>query len=149
MSANRRCVEGIKIRFSAGKLGDKADKMILGDSADAGASVKNVRVEAAARRRFCIGDDDVKTLARYALAIEAHYGRHMDIEWAKDGESGEVFIVQARPETIKSRASAEPSVRRYRVLAKGRTLAEGRARRAKNRSRAGAASSPVRQKWRV
>ncbi|MGI9298397.1 MAG: phosphoenolpyruvate synthase [Gammaproteobacteria bacterium] len=109
------------------KLGDKADKMILGDSAAAGSSVKVVRVEEAERRRFCIGDDDIKTLARYALAIEAHYGRFMDIEWAKDGESGEVFIVQARPETIQSRAPATPSVRRYRILSRGRKLAEGRA----------------------
>ncbi len=109
------------------KLGDKADKMILGDFAAAGASVKNVRVEESARRRFCIGDEDIKTLARYALAIEEYYGRHMDIEWAQDGESGDIFIVQARPETIKSRAPSAMSVRRYRILEKGKTLAEGRA----------------------
>ena len=108
-------------------LGDKADKMILGDKEKAGESVKNVRVEEAERRRFCIGDDDIQTLARYALAIEAHYARHMDIEWAKDGESGEVFIVQARPETVKSRAPTTLSVQRYRLLSKGEVLAEGRA----------------------
>ncbi|MGI9306534.1 MAG: phosphoenolpyruvate synthase [Gammaproteobacteria bacterium] len=107
------------------RLGEKADKMILGDSGEAGNSVKNVRVEESARRQFCIGDEDIKTLARYALLIEEHYGRHMDIEWAKDGESGEVFIVQARPETVKSRAAL--SFSRYRVIAKGRKIAEGRA----------------------
>ena len=104
-------------------LGDKADKMILGDAAVA---VKNVGVEEAARRRFCINDDDIKTLARYALSIEKHYGRHMDIEWAKDGASGEIFIVQARPETVKSRAT-QPSIIRYRIISKGDKLAEGRA----------------------
>ena len=108
------------------RLGEKADKMILGNSGAAGDSVKNVRVQESERRRFCIGDDDIKILARYALAIEEHYGRHMDIEWAKDGESGEVFIVQARPETVKSRP-AEVSVTRYRILSKGRKIAEGRA----------------------
>ena len=108
------------------RLGEKADKMVLGDSCSAGASVKNVRVEEAARRRFCIGDEDIKILARYALVIEEHYGRHMDIEWAKDGESGEVFIVQARPETVKSRP-ATVAVTRYRILSKGKKIAEGRA----------------------
>jgi pyruvate,water dikinase len=108
------------------QLGDKADKLLFGDSTCVGGSVKNVRVEEAARRRFCITDDDVNTLARYAMAIEAHYGRHMDIEWAKDGVSGDIFIVQARPETVKSRATVT-TISRYRILTKGAALAEGRA----------------------
>ena len=118
------------------KLGDKAEKMILaepsaaesGDDSDSenlGASVRIVRVEESARRQFCIGDDDVKTLAQCATAIEKHYGRPMDIEWAKDGESGDIYIVQARPETVKSRPEA--SVSRCRILRKGNLLAEGRA----------------------
>ena len=118
---------GFKNPILRRKLGDKADKMILGDSSFAGSSVKNARVEEEARRRFCISDADAKTLAQYATAIESHYGRHMDIEWAKDGESGELFIVQARPETIQSQSPAAASVRRYRILSKGRVLAEGRA----------------------
>ena len=108
------------------KIGEKSEKMILGDSQNVGASVKNVRVEEAERRRFCITDEDAKTLAQYALAIEKHYACAMDIEWAKDGESGELFIVQARPETVKSRVPTM-SVTRYRILEKGEKIAEGRA----------------------
>lgn len=108
------------------RLGDKADKMIFGATAEAGASVKVVRVEDAARRKFCISDDDVMQLAKYARAIERHYGRHMDIEWAKDGTDGGIYIVQARPETVKSRSEAA-TMMRYHLGERGRVLAEGRA----------------------
>lgn len=118
---------GCKMPIIRRQLGDKADKMVLGDSCNAEDSVKNVRVAEAERRRFCISDDDVRTLAGYALAIEQHYACPMDIEWAKDGESGEVFIVQARPETVKSRASTTLNITRYRILDKGPRIAEGRA----------------------
>ena len=77
------------------------------------------------RQRFCLSDEDAHKLANDALLIEAHYGRQMDIEWAKDGESGELFIVQARPETVKSRAAAV--IERYQIISKGELLAEGRA----------------------
>ena len=108
------------------RLGDKADKMILGDNGSAGNSVALVGVSESDRRRFCISDEDIKILARYACLIEKHYGCHMDIEWAKDGENGEIYIVQARPETVKSRANND-IVRRFRITQKGRALAEGRA----------------------
>ena len=119
--------DGCKTPIIRRQLGEKADKMVLGDSTSAGKSVKNVRVPEAERRRFCISDDDVRKLADYALAIEQHYARPMDIEWAKDGESGEIFIVQARPETVKSRTPTVPDIIRYRILDKGPCLAEGRA----------------------
>ena len=109
------------------RLGDKADKMVFGERAAAGASVQTVKVAAAQRARFCIDDADVMQLARYARVIERHYGRHMDIEWAKDGEDGRIYIVQARPETVKSRGGADNVIRRYRVLDKGELLAQGRA----------------------
>ena len=109
------------------RLGEKADKMIFTDKAEAGASVRVVRVDEAARRLFCISDDDVEQLAKYARIIERHYGRHMDIEWAKDGKDGNIYIVQARPETVKSNAAVVDTVTRYRVGKTGTVLAEGRA----------------------
>ncbi|MCG8612881.1 MAG: phosphoenolpyruvate synthase, partial [Pseudomonadales bacterium] len=83
-------------------LGSKAIKMIYGESASAGLSVKTVDVDAADRATFSVSDDEVIELAKQALIIEEHYGRPMDIEWAKDGDDGKLYIVQARPETVKS-----------------------------------------------
>ena len=103
------------------RLGDKAQKMIF--AKDSG--VETIAVDEDDRRRFCLTDDDVITLAQYAVAIEKHYGRGMDIEWGKDGESGKIYILQARPETVKSRAGDE--IMRYRLLKAGKKLAEGRA----------------------
>ena len=108
------------------RLGDKADKMILGNANTPGLSVQTTPVEESHRRQFCISDDDVRALAEAAVKIEQHYGRHMDIEWAKDGESGDIYIVQARPETVKSRDDAM-GLSRYRIISKGNLLAEGRA----------------------
>ena len=76
------------------------------------------------RRRFCISDDDVTELGRIAMAIEEHYGRPMDIEWAKDGVSGDLYVVQARPETVQSHASNV--MERYELEARGDVLSEGR-----------------------
>ncbi|MEN8170010.1 MAG: phosphoenolpyruvate synthase [Pseudomonadota bacterium] len=84
------------------QLGDKAIKMIYTTDPMAGMSTNNVRVRLEERREFSIDDEEVLQLARYAAAIEQHYGRPMDIEWAKDGDTGELYIVQARPETVKS-----------------------------------------------
>ena len=109
------------------RLGDKAAKMIFGADGRADSSVKTISVEEPARRRFCISDEDVLNLARHARAIEKHYGRHMDIEWAKDGEDGQIYIVQARPETVQSNASVTQTMRRYRLLEKTTPIAEGRA----------------------
>jgi len=108
------------------RLGTKLQKMQFGDATRAGRSVRTLEVPAAERDRFSIGDADVLELARAALAIEKHYGRPMDIEWAKDGADGRVHILQARPATVKSRAGGEVE-ERFRLKAKGRVLVSGRA----------------------
>lgn len=107
-------------------LGSKAIKMIYGDEAKAGKSVKVVDVEKADRARFALSDAEVIELAKQALIIEKHYQRPMDIEWAKDGDDGKLYIVQARPETVKSRSSANV-MERYLLKEKGKVLVEGRA----------------------
>ncbi|WP_070342063.1 phosphoenolpyruvate synthase [Pseudomonas aeruginosa] len=107
-------------------LGSKAIKMIYGDEAKAGRSVKVVDVDRADRARFALSDAEVPELAKQAMIIEKHYGRPMDIEWAKDGDDGKLYIVQARPETVKSRASATV-MERYLLKEKGNVLVEGRA----------------------
>ncbi|HEY0634422.1 MAG TPA: phosphoenolpyruvate synthase [Gammaproteobacteria bacterium] len=84
------------------QLGEKAVRMIYTSDSQAGVSTRNEDVPRAERERFALSDDEVLELARYAVTIENHYGRPMDIEWAKDGNSGELFIVQARPETVRS-----------------------------------------------
>jgi pyruvate, water dikinase len=88
-------------------LGEKAIKMVYARDTTAGLSTHNVRVMEEDRNQFCINDDEVLQLSRFAVAIEKHYGRPMDIEWAKDGESGELFILQARPETVQSQQVTE------------------------------------------
>ncbi|OAI91272.1 phosphoenolpyruvate synthase [Pseudomonas putida] len=107
-------------------LGSKAIKMVYGDEAKAGRSVKVVDVDRADRARFCLTDAEVAELAKQAMIIEKHYQRPMDIEWAKDGDDGKLYIVQARPETVKSRASANV-MERYLLKEKGTVLVEGRA----------------------
>lgn len=107
-------------------LGSKAIKMIYGDEAKAGRSVKVVDVDRAERARFCLSDAEVTELAKQAMIIEKHYQRPMDIEWAKDGDDGKLYIVQARPETVKSRTSANV-MERYLLKETGTVLVEGRA----------------------
>jgi pyruvate,water dikinase len=107
-------------------LGSKAIKMVYGEEAKAGKSVKTVEVSGEDRTRFCISDAEVTELAKQALIIEKHYGRPMDIEWAKDGDDGKLYVVQARPETVKSRASATV-MERYLLKETGTILVEGRA----------------------
>src|SRR5690606_18977623 len=75
-----------------------------GDGAAAGRTVQTVDTPVEQRARFSLSDDDVIELARFALVIEEHYGRPMDIEWGKDGNDGQLFILQARPETVKSQS---------------------------------------------
>ncbi|WP_374961997.1 phosphoenolpyruvate synthase [Spongiibacter tropicus] len=106
-------------------LGSKLIKMVYGSEAAAGKSVETVEVPEADRNQFCISDDEVMSLARQALIIEKHYGRPMDIEWARDGDDGKLYIVQARPETVKSRESAN-MMERYLLKEKGEVLCEGR-----------------------
>ncbi|WP_350013166.1 phosphoenolpyruvate synthase [Pseudomonas asiatica] len=107
-------------------LGSKAIKMVYGEEAKAGRSVKTVEVDRAERARFCLTDAEVSELAKQAMIIEKHYQRPMDIEWAKDGDDGKLYIVQARPETVKSRSSANV-MERYLLKEKGTVLVEGRA----------------------
>ncbi|WP_419709676.1 phosphoenolpyruvate synthase [Pseudomonas sp. NFX224] len=107
-------------------LGCKAIKMIYGDEAKAGRSVKTVDVDKAERARFCLTDAEVSELAKQAMIIEKHYQCPMDIEWAKDGDDGKLYIVQARPETVKSRTQANV-MERYLLKETGTVLVEGRA----------------------
>ncbi len=107
-------------------LGSKAIKMVYGDEGKAGRSVKTVDVDAAERARFCLTDAEVSELAKQAMIIEKHYKAPMDIEWAKDGDDGKLYIVQARPETVKSRTSANV-MERYLLKETGNVLVEGRA----------------------
>jgi pyruvate,water dikinase len=107
-------------------LGSKATKMIYGAEASAGHSVKSVEVAPADQHRFSISDAEAEELARYAVAIEKHYGRAMDIEWGRDGSDGKLYILQARPETVRSQEGAE-HLRRYRLPKRSAVLASGRA----------------------
>jgi len=107
-------------------LGSKLQKMVFAERAQAGLSVKTVDVSEAERNRFCLSDEDAIELARFALKIEEHYQRPMDIEWAKDGADGKIYILQARPETVKSRKSAEGQ-ERFLLKQKSEVLASGRA----------------------
>ena len=107
-------------------LGSKMSKMIFSADAQAGKSVETVEVTQADQDRFCLSDEDVLELARFATKIEAHYGRPMDIEWGKDEGDGKLYILQARPETVKSNKSQEGQ-ERYRLLSTSELLATGRA----------------------
>jgi pyruvate,water dikinase len=107
-------------------LGSKAIKMIYGEVATAGKSVKTIDVDKADRARFCLSDAEVSELAKQAMIIEQHYKCPMDIEWAKDGDDGKLYIVQARPETVKSRTQANV-MERYLLKETGTVLVEGRA----------------------
>ncbi|QHS09709.1 phosphoenolpyruvate synthase [Sinimarinibacterium sp. NLF-5-8] len=107
-------------------LGEKARKMIYTSDRTLGKTVEFVDVDAAERRQFSLSDDEVQALAKQALIIEEHYGRPMDIEWGRDGIDGKLYILQARPETVKSR-SATNVLRRYKLKNKGKSLTSGRA----------------------
>ncbi len=108
-------------------LGSKKLKMVFGQEATAGKSTHVEDVAPADQRRFSLSDADVETLAGYALTIEAHYGRPMDIEWGKDGATGKIYILQARPETVKARDHGGKTLVRYRMNEKGPIVASGRA----------------------
>ncbi|HAC33107.1 MAG TPA: phosphoenolpyruvate synthase [Gammaproteobacteria bacterium] len=105
--------------------GSKAVKMVYGESASAGKSTVNTEVDRADQLRFCINDGQVEALARQALLIEEHYGRPMDIEWGLDGEDGQLYILQARPETVKGRSDSQV-LRRYSLKEQGTVLVRGR-----------------------
>ncbi|MGV8944591.1 phosphoenolpyruvate synthase [Thermomonas sp.] len=105
-------------------LGSKQLRMVYSDVA--GERVRTEDTPAELQKKFSISDADVQELSKQALVIEQHYGRPMDIEWGKDGISGKLFILQARPETVKSRAHAT-QIERYSLGARGDVLVEGRA----------------------
>jgi pyruvate,water dikinase len=107
-------------------LGGKATRMVFADGRTAGTSTLTETVPEPERRKFSITDAEVEELARYAVVIERHYGRPMDIEWGRDGVDGRIYILQARPETVKSREGREV-LRRYRLKTKSPVLATGRA----------------------
>lgn len=106
-------------------LGTKAIKMIYSEDKQVGKTVATVDVDLADRQQFCITDEEVTALSKQALIIEEHYGRPMDIEWAKDGEDGQLYIVQARPETVKSRTHSA-TMERYLLKEQGKVIMEGR-----------------------
>ena len=105
--------------------GEKAIKMIYRDNGDGGSPVETVAVDRAERLRFALDDAELVELARHAMTIEAHYGRPMDIEWARDGEDGKLYIVQARPETVKSRGDGQ-TLQRYELKNAGEAIVTGR-----------------------
>ena len=107
-------------------LGQKAVKMMYTEETALGKSIEFVDVSPDDRQRFSLTDDEVEQLARYAVTIEDHYGRPMDIEWAKDGQNQGLYILQARPETVTSRRSATLQ-ESFQLSARGKVLAEGRA----------------------
>ena len=110
-------------------LGSKLIQMVFAsadEKAASGKMVKTIDVPTEQRNRYSLTDEDVEQLARYALIIEQHYGRPMDIEWGKDGGDGQLYILQARPETVKSQQQGKTE-QRYRLKSSGSVLAEGRA----------------------
>lgn len=107
-------------------LGEKAVKMIYDPDGDSDRTVTTVEVAETERLKLSLTDAQVEHLARQALIIEQHYGQPMDIEWGMDGESQELYILQARPETVKSRASTQV-LERYHLKQRGRILSSGRA----------------------
>ena len=122
-----------KPALSAGKtsiirrnLGSKALRMTFTDARSAGKSVQTHEVPEAERRQFSISDAEVEELARYAMIIEKHYQRPMDIEWGRDGIDGKLYILQARPETVKASEKVD-TLRRYRLKQRSDVLASGRA----------------------
>ena len=108
-------------------LGSKLIQMVFStaeEKAGTGKLVKTVDVAMEMRNRYSLSDSDVTQLAQYAMVIEKHYGRPMDIEWGKDGSTGEIFILQARPETVQSRTGR--TIQRYTLSKRSKILAEGR-----------------------
>ena len=108
-------------------MGSKLIKMVFTDTAETGKSVQVVDVDEVERKRFSISNEEITELAKYALIIEEHYGRPMDIEWGRDGLDGKLYILQARPETVKSQEERNSTLRRYRIENKSTVLCEGRA----------------------
>ncbi|CUJ02717.1 phosphoenolpyruvate synthase [Achromobacter xylosoxidans] len=109
------------------RIGSKLIKMEFDPERPEGRAVRTVDVPVSERNRYSLTDDEVNELARYAVIIEKHYGRPMDIEWGRDGVDGKIYILQARPETVKSQQGANDVQQRYRLKATGQILITGRA----------------------
>jgi pyruvate,water dikinase len=107
-------------------LGSKLTKMIYSEDLEHGKQVEIVDIDAADSRQFSLTDDEIMELAKQAVIIEKHYKRPMDIEWAKDGIDGKLYIVQARPETVRSREDMQV-IERFMLKGKAKTVCEGRA----------------------
>ena len=123
-----------KPMLAAGKLpiirkniGSKLIKMEFTGEAKAGRSVRTVDVPIEQRNRYSLADEEIAELAKYAVIIENHYGRPMDIEWGKDGRDGKLYILQARPETVKSQQGHGDAQQRFKLKGTGTVLAHGRA----------------------
>jgi pyruvate,water dikinase len=108
-------------------IGSKLIKMEFTGEAKAGLSVKTVDVPIEMRNRYSLNDTEVVELAKYATIIEKHYQRPMDIEWGKDGRDGKLYILQARPETVKSQQKDTDAQQRYKLKGSGNVLTAGRA----------------------
>ena len=106
-------------------LGSKSIKMVYAED-NSNSPVATTEVDSEDRLKFSLSDSQIEELAYYAMKIESHYGRAMDIEWALDGVDGKIYIVQARPETVKSRQSSQ-NIERYKVLETSNIIVEGRA----------------------
>ena len=107
-------------------LGSKLIKMVFAEKKEAGKSTRTIDVAEAERNVYSLTDADVLELGRYALVIEQHYGRPMDIEWGKSGDDGKLYILQARPETVKSQQTGHV-MEKYRLKQYGKSLTHGRA----------------------
>lgn len=107
-------------------IGSKLTKMIYSDDIEHGKQVEIVDIDATDSRQFSLNDDEVMELAKQAVIIEKHYQRPMDIEWAKDGIDGKLYIVQARPETVRSRENIQV-IERFMLKGNAKTVCEGRA----------------------
>lgn len=107
------------------KIGEKEWTMTYATPATSGKTVQNLPTPAAKRDVFSLSDADVATLGKWCVQIEQHYQKPMDIEWAKDGPDGDLYIVQARPETVQAKQGAHAVVRSYQIKSKGPKLAEG------------------------
>jgi pyruvate,water dikinase len=109
------------------RIGSKLVKMEFDPERPEGRAVRVVDVPVSERNRYSLSDDDVNELARYAVIIEKHYQRPMDIEWGRDGIDGKIYILQARPETVKSQQAPSDVQQRYRLKATGKVIITGRA----------------------
>ena len=108
-------------------LGSKALRMEFAEDKAAGRSTRTIEVPEDERNRFSITDVEVEELARHAISIEKHYGRAMDIEWGRDGHDGKLYVLQARPETVKAQENEAATQERFRLKRRGDVLVEGRA----------------------